>query len=404
MKQIFLFFILISIFGCQSSQTKSTSVDPAHSETSSNTGKTNSNPNTFNGSMKELQETLTSLLPKVVDINQFNAPENQKQIQSEVKHLLALSKNVSHSPSVALKDPSVTFISTDFTEDLAKIDESLSMGKKDFARYNLMNLPAYCIECHTRTSTGPSFRSPELENALKKMSGLERGEYLLATRQFDAALKEFSNVIDERLSKKNDFFSLDKAVRHALSITVKYLKDPKKSLLIAQKVKSSKASPYYLRLNAEGWEVAIQDWMKEETSSDQSPAAVLKRCREWIAKAQQMSVGLVDRGGDIYFLRALSDLHQVLMSKLNPDQTGEALYMTGVSYEAVRDLSPSALHEDYYASCIRKVPHSSWSAKCFQRFEESIYFGYTGSSGLRLPEDEAKRLEDLRGLASGPGQ
>jgi hypothetical protein len=402
---VIVLLVLCSGLSCQFTQTKTGNSEAEKTSTAeTSTPSSTTNPNTFNGSMKDLQEILTTLLPKIVDINQYNAPENKKLIQDDVKKLILLSKNVSHSPSVSLKDPSVTFISQAFTEDLMKIDESLALGKRDFARYNLMNLPAYCIECHTRTSTGPSFRSPALDSALKKMSGLERGEYLLATRQFDAALKEFSNFIDERLSKKNDFFSLDKAVRHALSITVKYLKDPKKSLVIAEKVKNSKATPYYLRQNAVGWETAIQDWMKEKSPEDNTVAAILKRCREWITKAQQMSVGLVDRGGDIYFLRALSDLHQVLTSKLTPDQLGEALYLTGLSYEAVKDLPPSSLHEDYYESCVRKVPHSSWSAKCFKRYEESVYFGYTGSSGVRLPEDEAKRLEVLRGLAFEPGQ
>jgi hypothetical protein len=397
------FFLASSFFlGCQNSKPKSEGLTVADNSQSPPINTTN--PKTFNGSMKELQDVLIRLLPKVVDVNQYNAPENKKPIDDDVKRLLVLSKNVSHSPSVALKDPSVNFISKAFSEDLEKIDESLASGKRDFARYNLMNMTAYCIECHTRTSTGPSFRSPALEETLKKLNGLERGEFLVATRQFDAALRELSDFIDQRLSQKNDFFSLDKAVRYALSVTVKYLKSPEKSLAIVEKIKKASGVPYYLKQNSLGWELAIKDWMKENPPKDNSTASMLKRSREWVIKAQQMQVGMVDRGGDIYFLRALSDLHLILAAKLTPEQMGEALYLTGLSYEAVQDLSTYNLHENYYETCIRKVPHTVWSQKCFKRYEEAVYFGYTGSSGVRLPEDEAKRLNDLRALALMPGQ
>lgn len=397
MRKAILILTLSSLFlSCQNSPKQAeVGKEPAKGPVAS--------PGSFNGSMQELQETLTRLLPKAVDVQQYNAPENQKSIESDVKRLFVLSKSVSHSPATAAKDPSVTFISKAFSEDLERIDESLALGKRDFARYGIINMTAYCIECHTRTSTGPSFRSPALEQTLKKLTGLERGEYLLATRQFDASLREFSHFIDERLAQKNDYFSLDKAVRYSLSVTVKYLKDPKRSLEVVEKIKSASGVPYYLKQNALGWETAIHEWMKEKPPRDRGQAAMLKRVREWIAKAQQLQVRMVDRGGDIFYLRALSDLHLILQMKLTPEQSGEALFLTGLSYEAVRDISTYTLHENYYESCIRKVPHSTWSQKCFKRYEESVYFGYTGSSGTRLPEDEAKHLQELRALALPTG-
>lgn len=350
-------------------------------------------PKTFGGNMQELQETLTRLLPMAVDKDQYNDPKNQKQIEQDVNRLVALSKNIVHSPAVTLKDPSVTFISEAFSEDVERIHDSLKIGKREFARHNLMNLTAYCIECHTRTSTGPSFRSPALEQTLKKLKPLEKGEFLLATRQFDAALKEFSRFIDEKLKEKGDFFQLDKAVRYSLAVTVKYLKDPKKSLSIVEKIKKSSQVPYYLRQNSVGWETAIRDWRKEPIPEDNSPSAVLARARNWIEK-----------GGDIYHLRALSDLHLILVSSLSQQQLGEALFLTGLSYEATRDLGIWNLHENYYESCIRRVPHSDWAKKCFKRYQESVYFGYTGSSGTRLPEDVYKKVTQLKSLAFKPGE
>jgi hypothetical protein len=393
-----LLILCVIASGCQNSGSKYESQSQPVSTS------VKAEPGTFAGRMQELQETMTRLLPVVADPAQYNAPENKKNIEKDVKRLVILSKNVRHSDSTSAKDPSIDFISKAFTEDLQRIDESLAIGKRDFARYGLMNVTAYCIECHTRTSTGPSFRSPALEQTLSKLSGLERGEFLLATRQFDAALSEFSNLIDARLKQKDDYLVLDKAVRYSLSVTVKYMKDPRKSLAIVEKLKKASGVPFYLKQNVLGWETAIKDWMKEPALKDGSVEALLKRVRQWVQKAQTLQVGMVDRGGDIYFFRALSDLHLILASKLNADQTGESLFLTGYSYESVRDLSTYSLHENYYETCIRKVPHSKWSQRCYKNLEESIYFGFTGSSGVRLPEDEMIHLQELKKLALPRGQ
>jgi len=387
---LLVLILALATISCQSQQTPSNPTAEV------------SNSATWTGNMRDMQQELTRVLPMVMDKSEYENPANQQELAKEISHLVKLSKTVSHNSVAMQKDPSVKFISQAFVEDLERVDESFRLGKKEFARYNLMNVTAYCIECHTRTSMGPSFQSAKIDSTLQKLTGMERGEYLLATRQYDAAFAEFSQIIQKGLAGKYDFFTLDKAVRYALAITVKYQKDPKKSLEIVHKVRDSQSTPYYLKQNAKGWELAIREWKKEKKNADSSVSSILKRCDEWVRKGQRMQVGFVDRGGDIYFLRALSDLHLILSAKLTPDQLGEALYMTGLSYEAIRDLSIWTLHENYYESCIRKVPHSNWSKKCFKNYEESIYFGFTGSSGTRVPDETAARLKELKSLAFSP--
>lgn len=388
-----LLLLAAGVFGCRSTPVVERVTSPA--ETAA-----------FSGGMRELNQVLMALLPLVVDPTQYNRPENQSVIDDKVQKLVQLSGAVNHNPDVLQKDPSVHFLSKAFAEDVDRISQSLKLGKRDFARYSLMNLSAYCIECHTRTSTGPSFQTAEFSQTLGKLSGLERGEFLLATRQFAPALKEFSAFIDEGVSKQPHFsdiaFNLERAVRYALQITVKYLKDPKKSLEIVQKIRSAPGAPFYLRQNALGWEKAIKEWMKEKKSKDTSVSGILKTCHRWIRLAREGQSDSGERGGDIYFLRALSDLHLILSAKLNQNELGETLYLTGLSYEAIRDLSIWTLHENYYETCVRSVPHSDWSEKCYQRFEQSVYFGYTGSAGVQLPAGIIKQLEELKALALRP--
>ena len=63
-------------------------------------------------------------------------------------------------------------------------------------------------------------------------------------------------------------------------------------------------------------------------------------------------------------------------------------------------LRVSSLHELYYEACVRRAPHTTTSAECFRRFEESIYFGYSGSGGVSLPDDVRKNLAELRDLSA----
>jgi hypothetical protein len=350
----------------------------------------------FNGSMRDLQHSLEDLLPMVVDSSQYNDPANRRKIKDQVHELVQLSTKVQHNPSVAERDPSVTFLSQAFAEDLKKAEESLNMGKREYARYSLMNVTSYCIECHTRTSTGPSFQTQEFKQTLASLSPLERGEFLLATRQFDGALKELNTFIDLRLKEQKNFYELDKAVRDCLAITVRYLRDPKKSMAIAEKIKNAPTAPYYLRQSAVAWEKALHEWMKEKKHKRTTPAALISQAEKLNQKGMQNQIGMMDRGGDIYFLRALSDLHLAMSTPLKGDELGKALYLTGVAYEGVPDQTGSNMHENYYESCIDRAPHSEWSKKCFRRLEESVYAGYTGSSGVSLPTDVRAHLDELQ--------
>lgn len=360
---------------------------------------TNSSSENWNSQMGQLESGLTDLLPYLVDPQQYNDPKNFNKIESSVKRLAELSQKVEHSPSMLARDPSVRFISSAFSEDLKRAEDSLMAGRREFARYSLMNVTAYCIECHTRTSSGPQFDSAELTQTLGQLNHLEKGEFFLAGRKYDAALTEFKKAIQQKLDRGQDFFGVDKAVRYALAVTVKFEKSPQKSLEVVALIEKHNNAPFYLKQNAQGWKKALQEWASEKPSKRDSPTQVLSAVKALIRKADQASVGTFDKSGEIYYLRALSDLHLLMMADLKQDSLGEVLYLTGLAYESVRDLSVWSLHENYYESCIRAVPNSKWSKSCYQKLEESIYFGYTGSSGVRVPVDVMVRLQELQKLA-----
>ncbi len=355
-------------------------------------------PASFQHSMQSFKNNLVEIFPLVLNSEKFSQSGNEEKIKTSLSNLTEASKQLANHSMMIRSDPSLRFLSNGFTDDLKRAQESFTASKKEYARYLLINATSYCIECHTRTNQGPEFNSPEIESTLKNMKAIERGEFLLATRQFQPALAQFEMVI----SKPKDFLlmDLDKAVRYSLSITIKFLKDPELSLKVIQKILDSSQTPFYLKQSAQSWNKAIKEWKSEKKAkAPKNTAEKMKRAKILVQKGRDLQQGLGDRGGDVYFMRALSDLHAILAQKLDANNLGEALYMVGVSYESVRDLSIFNLHENYYESCIRQTAHSAWAKKCYQKLEESLYMGYTGSSGTRIPLDVQQKLDDLKKLA-----
>ena len=368
-------------------------VDPSSSKV------TSENAKPWSESMQELKAALTNLLPLAASQKSSGDPKNKSTIENEMTKLSRESTVISKHVSLPSMDPSVRFLSGAFSEDVKRIESSFRAGKTEFARYDLINLTAYCIECHTRDSSGPNFASEKLAKAIQGLNPLERAEYEIAIRQYDGALKDLKSLIRSNLEEKGNLFLVDKAVRLALAITVKYLSDPSKALEVIEILEQSKNTPYFLKQNAASWRGNLVQWKREKPLGKESNSSKLNRIQRELAKASQQDTLSVERGGDIVYLRSLAELHDVLGKKLSKDELGQTMLLVGQAYEAIRDLDFLNLNENYFENCVRMVPHSSWSSKCFKKYEESIYFGYSGSSGVQIPIEEQLKLRELQSLA-----
>lgn len=357
-------------------------------------------PGPLGASMQNMKISLERLLPYLVDREAFEAPQNESRLKHDISQLDKISKAVSHADFKAQTDPSYGFLSEGFHDELGRSLDAFETGKKDYARYSLLNVTAYCIECHTRTASGPAFNSPDLSSTLKRLKPLERGEYLLSVRQFDGALEEFKNILKTEPDEKFNFYDYDRALRYAMAITVKFQNDPVKTEQVIQQISASAKIPYFLKQAASAWNASIDAWKREKASKKTSVKDRLDMIDLLVKRGRVAQQGVSDRSGDVEFLRALSEAHLLLMTKLTPDQMGRVLFRTGQAYESVRDLALWNLHENYYEACVRRVPHSKWSRQCYKSLQESVFIGYTGTSGTRIPPDVQARLSKLEKLAN----
>jgi hypothetical protein len=364
-----------------------------------NTKNNGNEPKAWSASMQDLKTSISNLLPIAASHESFENPKNHQMIEEQLSVLSKEASTIGKHATMAGRDPSVRYLSNAFTEDVKRIETSFKVGKKEFARYHVVNLTSYCIECHTRDSTGPNFGSEKLTSALQKLKPMERAEYELATRQYDLALEELKKIISSNLDDKGNLFLVDKSMKLALAVTVKYQQSPDKALEVVSILEKSKNTPYFLKQNAVAWRASLESWKKEKVNTKDSVAAKLSRIEAKLAKASQMDSLTTDRSGDITYLRSLAELHTLLGGNLKKEEVGRTMYLIGVSYEAIRELEFLNLSENYFEGCIRTLPRTDWSSKCFKKYEESIYFGYSGSSGVQIPIDEQLKLKELQSLA-----
>ena len=342
--------------------------------------KPESQPPNWTGSMRDLKKSLTVLEPFLFEEKKFESQDNQKTIQTEIHNLATTSKTVRHDPTIISRDPTVRFVAAHFAEDLQRADTSFSEGKKNYARYELMKVVGYCVECHTRTSQGPDFKFSAIEPFYKQMSSVNQVEFLIATRRFDQAFEAVKAAL-KNADKKSPGLEMDKLARMGLQVSIQYQERPQDALLIAKTILDNPALPPYLKQRAASWQVSLAG-LKGDNFTVKDLAVARKLVRE--------------SKSDVDSMRAVAGLLKMLSVEQSQNQLGEALLLTGEGYELLNEISPLDLHENYYESCVRRVPHTTWSKQCFKKLEASVTLGYSGSAGVDIPVEIQIYLQNLK--------
>lgn len=333
----------------------------------------------WSGTMRGLQKNLSALDEYIFDPVKFASPANHNFLQQQISEMAQQSKNLEHNPTMIHRDPTIRFVATQFSEDLARAKESFEEGKIPFARYQLMKVSGSCVQCHTRMQQGAEHRWKKEEPFLKSLTPAYQVEFLIASRRFDQA----HQVLIENLKKTEGLAILDieRLAHLGLLVTVQYQNDPSKAQqLVGLIQKSSSASPLLVQ-EARGWIASIQAWGKE------------KKKPETLTDWRQV---FETRKNEIGAMRAIHGVLQLMMIQSAHLEVGEALLLLGESYEALNGLMPMDLHENYYASCIQSVPHTPTAQKCFDHLSDSIRLGYSGSSGIHVPVEVEVWLESLK--------
>lgn len=374
--------------------------DPNKKDTDNKSSQSTHTSSNWSQKMQGLSKTLAELMTDLASDTRFDAPANKKKIEGHAKTLANLAhdlnkKNI-NKPDL---DPSVVILSQLFSDEAENAYQELKRGHRDYARDRLRSLTGYCIACHTRTQSGPQFADSHLNPTTDKLSTYEKAEFFAATRQFDKAFQEYQNIVEDEMAPTRRSLEWEKSARAALAIAVRVKKDPNLALKIVDRIIASKNAPYYFKQNAREWQKSIQDWQNEVPRKAQTEEGFRSEAMRLLAEAHNLQKYPMDHSGDVAYLRASAAVHDWMQMAKSGRNMNEAFLMAGICYEVLKPINLGELHEMYYEACIRQTPHTSTAELCYQRYEQSIHAGYTGSSGTNIPSGVKDKLSTLEALA-----
>ncbi|MBC7458927.1 MAG: hypothetical protein H7235_11650 [Bdellovibrionaceae bacterium] len=372
MKKIILFVSCVALLACQSKPTKTNTIDYGFMP-----------PPLWNSSMQNMKQNMITLQPYIFNKVVFNDRDNFQFLSKSIHKLAIESANIKHDPMISTRDPTVRFVASQFADELRRADENFKGPWKEYSRSQLVKVTNYCLECHTRLHQGPSFEKDEVEAPfMKTLPVADQIEFMIAFRQYDAAYKMVLANLSGTQKNKDVNFKIDRIVQLGLLISVEYLKDEERTRKITQAIDHNPSLPAYLKQSNEVWKKSIENW------SQQGNINTLVQIRSLVNS----------RISQIEDMRAISALLQLLTNDLNQDELGEALMLTGQSYEALHAISIMSLDENYYESCIRKTPETKWAKVCLDKLSDSLNMGYSGSGGTRLPRHVTAQLDELKNV------
>jgi hypothetical protein len=356
-------------------------------------------------SMKGLEKALQELLLDLNNDKRFSSTKNFGRIEKNAEKFAKLAHELkvtnADSPDA---DPTIQIIAGQFSDEAKEAYKLLASGHRDYAREKLRSMTGYCMACHTRNSNGPSFQGIIAAPAVQSLRGLERADFFTSTRHFDRALDEYEKLLSEPANVEHRVFDWEKAIRAGLAISVRVKKDPERSLSIIDRVLAAPKAPFFLREQAIEWKKSLNAWKAEGRVTPQTEEGYYAHAIKLLGDARALQKYPADRSADVLYLRASSAVHDLLSFAPNGKYATDALYLAGLCYEVLHDLNLWDQHEFYYLACIKRSPHTEIARQCFKHYEQSVFFGYTGSGGTHIPSDVGMRLKYLELLSTPSGE
>lgn len=350
----------------------------------------------FPQKMNALKESVITMTPLVYDQKAFLDSKNEVKILKELKRFQKNAHRVDDKlvTKVLGNDPLAISYAKGLRSDLKRAEEVFIDGHKSYARTVLKGALNYCIQCHTKSSFGPNFNWMKKEFANLKVKTPVKIDLLVATRQYDKALKMLEKELLKDGSQILHIYSFEKNLENYLAVSVRVKKDPKAVLKLLNSILFSKDMPYFLKNKVNLWKRSILSWVSKGYRLN-----TWKQAKRFFNKQRKTSKGYGQSYSDVENLFLSAFLHDQLIVEKNAKKRAEVYWMLGETYDSLVNFGFWEAPEVYYEACVKSNPKTQQSMKCFHKFEEVIHLGYTGSGGTFLPQVERERINSLRALA-----
>lgn len=324
--------------------------------------------------------------------NQSNRPE----MIAEAKALQTEFKKATHHKM--LQSNSLLPSSEILSEDLATLVSALEDKNMTYAKLQFGALRSICLSCHTQIDWKPSAEVSEIVASTGSqklaLSGSDKGDVYAIIRDYAKSSQYYQAELQNRAQSLNASQELN-LLRKILHNFLTGMVDVSSAQAFFGVNLNSFKLTEMSKQTAREWMDELNVWNKKfPRFKDVSLSEFFSFFKE---RDQEISDSTYGAREVISYLM-LGKAGKAIMNEDSGHSKAELLYYLGVSDEVVHSNFLFSLSELYFKQCIKEFPHSHFARKCFEKYEESIYSGFSGSGGVFIPKDVRAELESLRAL------
>lgn len=364
--------------------------------------------------MNEVFNSFVKLIPYMNNEMKFQDPNSSGIIISNLTNISNAFKNSEHIKTFQTPgfQPSYDVVK----DHLQHTIEAFNTNNKLFARTRLKATASLCISCHTQLSGGKRGFITSV-NAVGRGSfdnDFEYAEFLYITRNFNKSVRYYDRAIAKRVETNEELKKinkktggvdsegyLDKSIGQSLKrILTTYTKvsfRPDKAISLLSKYENDPKISKMLRDDVKEWLKQLKVWKDSKMVYSLNKESDLRAfINKYLSPLGEENQTVEDGSQDVTMLVASGFLTKFLGQRPKSDLVPEILYWLSIADRNLDFNFFFSLSDVYLKECITRYPKSSFATKCYKEYEQNVIFGYSGSGGTNVPEEEKKELKRLK--------
>ncbi|MCO4792259.1 MAG: hypothetical protein KC493_01005 [Bacteriovoracaceae bacterium] len=371
-------------------------------------------PKTTQQVMNQVFDSFVKLVPYMNNEMKFQDPKSSGVIISNLTNISNAFKNSEHIKTFQTPgfQPSYDVVKDHVQHTI----DAFNTNNKLFARTRLKATASLCISCHTQLSGGKRgfIKSVNAVGRGTFDNDFEYGEFLFVTRNFNKSVRYLDRAIENRIKTNKELQKINKkvgpngaegyldrsinqALRRMLTIYTKVYFRPDKAITLLSKYENHKGLSKMVREDVQNWMKQLRKWRNSKTNYKLNKEADLRKFisshLDPIIKEER---SVEDGSHDVTLLVASGFLTKFLNQRGKSDLVPEILYWLSIADRTLNFNFFYSLSDVYLKECIVKYPKSTFASKCYKEYEQNVIFGYSGSGGTSIPEEEKKELQRLK--------
>jgi len=343
------------------------------------------------GGMNSLLAAFRDIQPYLVDQERFADPESRDEVTELLDGLRSNFHKLENIPSHFQPLPGFRENTKSVAEMLDDSSRRFREGKTAYAWWRLRKLPSECFGCHATYKVSNHYSN---QSAIApSLDPLNRGRFLLATRQFTEAEVAFREV----LNNPGYRFNYDEVLRSLLLVTIRVEGKPNEGIAMFKEILATSKLPEEDAHEVQRWIEQLTQWSKEGTKPRRDPVIFGEKLIHMGSSSSPTQTQ-----NDVALLRGTALIHEQLEAgTVKAAERPHALYLLGFAYLQLPLFFAEDWAEIYLERCINEFPGSDDAKRSYRAYRDHILDDYTGTAGTTLPDDIKLHLEGLRAKAYG---